>query len=912
MLILNVSFASAYLKKESILFVLHSFFRNFAANINFLQNMMTANEIRDSFKKFFESKQHAIVPSAPMVIKDDPTLMFTNAGMNQWKDVILGTRDPEPRRRADSQKCLRVSGKHNDLEEVGHDTYHHTMFEMLGNWSFGDYFKEGAIDMAWEYLVDVLKLNPKDLYVTVFEGDASEGLERDDEAAGYWLKHVPADHIINGNKHDNFWEMGDTGPCGPCSEIHLDSRTAEEKAAVAGRDLVNKDDPQVIEIWNLVFMQYNRKADGSLEKLSMNVIDTGMGFERLVRAIQGKNSNYDTDVFQPMIKEIERLSEMTYGNDEQTDVAMRVIADHIRAVSFSIADGQLPGNAKAGYVIRRILRRAVRYAYTFLGQKEGFMYKLIPMLVHEMGDAYPELKAQQQLITRVIKEEEDSFLRTLDRGINMLNLAIDEIKAKNGEKELDGVQAFKLFDTYGFPLDLTQLICRENGITVDEEQFNAEMQKQKERARNAAQVDNGDWVELLSGEQQFVGYDYTEYECHILRYRQVTQKKNTFYELVLDNTPFYGEMGGQVGDQGVLVSEFETVEIIDTKRENNQSIHIVKKLPEHPEADFMACVDTDKREASSANHTATHLLDYALKQVLGDHVEQKGSFVSPNTLRFDFSHFQKVSDDEIRQVERLVNDMIRQDICLEEFRETPIEEAKKLGAIALFGEKYGDKVRVVKFGPSVEFCGGIHSHSTGHIGFFKIISEASVAAGIRRIEAKTGKECEELLYQMEDTIRALKSLFNNAKDLQKTIMDYISEHDDLKKQVENHLGETVERLKEKVLSQGRTVNGVKLFSAILPIKPEAAKDLAFKVRAAEPSNSLCIVGSVFDNRPMLNVIISEDLVKEHGLNAGQMVREAAKLIQGGGGGQPHFASAGGKDPEGITAAVNKIIELVNQ
>ena len=873
---------------------------------------MTANEIRDSFKKFFESKQHAIVPSAPMVIKDDPTLMFTNAGLNQWKDVILGTRDPEPRRRADSQKCLRVSGKHNDLEEVGHDTYHHTMFEMLGNWSFGDYFKEGAIDMAWEYLVDVLKLNPKDLYVTVFEGDASEGLERDDEAAGYWLKHVPADHIINGNKHDNFWEMGDTGPCGPCSEIHLDSRTAEEKAAVAGRDLVNKDDPQVIEIWNLVFMQYNRKADGSLEKLSMNVIDTGMGFERLVRAIQGKNSNYDTDVFQPMIKEIERLSEMTYGNNEQTDVAMRVIADHIRAVSFSIADGQLPGNAKAGYVIRRILRRAVRYAYTFLGQKEGFMYKLIPMLVHEMGDAYPELKAQQQLITRVIKEEEDSFLRTLDRGINMLNLAIDEIKAKNGEKELDGVQAFKLFDTYGFPLDLTQLICRENGITVDEEQFNAEMQKQKERARNAAQVDNGDWVELLSGEQQFVGYDYTEYECHILRYRQVTQKKNTFYELVLDNTPFYGEMGGQVGDQGVLVSEFETVEIIDTKRENNQSIHIVKKLPEHPEADFMACVDTDKREASSANHTATHLLDYALKQVLGDHVEQKGSFVSPNTLRFDFSHFQKVSDDEIRQVERLVNDMIRQDICLEEFRETPIEEAKKLGAIALFGEKYGDKVRVVKFGPSVEFCGGIHSHSTGHIGFFKIISEASVAAGIRRIEAKTGKECEELLYQMEDTIRALKSLFNNAKDLQKTIMDYISEHDDLKKQVENHLAETVERLKEKVLSQGRTVNGVKLFSAILPIKPEAAKDLAFKVRAAEPSNSLCIVGSVFDNRPMLNVIISEDLVKEHGLNAGQMVREAAKLIQGGGGGQPHFASAGGKDPEGITAAVNKIIELVNQ
>ena len=872
--------------------------------------MMTANEIRDSFKKFFESKSHAIVASAPMVIKDDPTLMFTNAGMNQWKDVILGTRDPEPRRRADSQKCLRVSGKHNDLEEVGHDTYHHTMFEMLGNWSFGDYFKEGAIDMAWEYLVDVLKLNPADLYVTVFEGDASEGLDRDEEAAGYWLKHVPADHIINGNKHDNFWEMGDTGPCGPCSEIHLDSRTAEEKAKVAGRELVNKDDPQVIEIWNLVFMQFNRKADGSLEKLSMNVIDTGMGFERLVRALQGKHSNYDTDVFQPIIKEIERLSNLKYGEKEETDVAMRVVADHIRAVSFSIADGQLPSNAKAGYVIRRILRRAVRYAYTFLNQKEAFLYKLIPMLVHEMGEAYPELAAQRELITRVMKEEEDSFLRTLSNGIKMINDAMDVMK-KEGKTELDGTQAFRLFDTYGFPLDLTELICRENGYTVDEKQFAVEMQKQKERARNAAQVDNGDWVELQAGEQHFVGYDYTEYECHILRYRQVTQKKNTFYELVLDNTPFYGEMGGQVGDQGVLVSENETVDIIDTKRENNQSIHIVKKLPEHPEADFMACVDTDKREASAANHSATHLLDYALKQVLGDHVEQKGSFVSPDTLRFDFSHFQKVTDEEIRQVERLVNDMIRQDIVLEEFRETPIEEAKKLGAIALFGEKYGDKVRVVKFGPSVEFCGGIHAHSTGHIGMFKIISEASVAAGIRRIEAKTGKECEELLYQFEDGIKAIKALFNNAKDLQSTIEKYINEHDAMKKQVEHFQAEAVERTKEKLLSQVRVINGVKVFSAVLPVKPEVAKDLVFKVRAAEPEHSMCVVGSVFDNRPMLNVIISEDLVKEHGLNAGQLVREAAKLIQGGGGGQPHFASAGGKNADGISAAVDKVIELAN-
>jgi alanyl-tRNA synthetase len=871
--------------------------------------MMTANEIRDSFKKFFESKAHAIVPSAPMVIKDDPTLMFTNAGMNQWKDIILGTRDPEPRRRADSQKCLRVSGKHNDLEEVGHDTYHHTMFEMLGNWSFGDYFKEGAIDMAWEYLVDVLKLNPEDLYVTVFEGDKAENLERDDEAAGYWLKHVPADHIINGNKHDNFWEMGDTGPCGPCSEIHLDSRTPEEKAKVPGRELVNQDDPQVIEIWNLVFMQFNRKADGSLEKLSMNVIDTGMGFERLVRAIQGKHSNYDTDVFQPMIKEIERLSGLQYtGAQTDTDVAMRVIADHIRAVSFSIADGQLPGNAKAGYVIRRILRRAVRYAYTFLDQKDAFLFKLVPTLVHEMGEAYPELKAQQQLITRVIKEEEDSFLRTLDRGINLLNGAMDELKAHQ-QTVLSGSDAFRLFDTYGFPLDLTELICRENGLTVDEEQFNVEMQKQKERARNAAQVENGDWIELKQGEQQFVGYDYNEYECHILRYRQVTQKKNTYYELVLDNTPFYGEMGGQVGDQGVLVSEHETVEIIDTKRENNQSIHIVKKLPAHPEADFMACVDTDKREACAANHTATHLLDYALKQVLGDHVEQKGSFVSPDTLRFDFSHFQKVTDEEIRQVERLVNDMIRQDICLEEFRETPIEEAKKLGAIALFGEKYGDKVRVVKFGPSVEFCGGIHAHSTGHIGMFKIVSEASVAAGIRRIEAKTGKECEELLYNLEDAIKAIRAMFNNSKDLQGAIEKYINEHDAMKKQMEQFHAEAVERMKDSLLSKGREINGVKVFSAVLPIKPEAAKDLVFKVRAAEPEHSICVIGSVFDNRPMLNVSISDDLVKEHGFNAGQLVREAAKLIQGGGGGQPHFASAGGKNPDGITAAVDKVIEL---
>ena len=870
--------------------------------------MMTANEIRESYKKFFEDKGHAIVPSAPMVIKDDPTLMFTNAGMNQWKDIILGTRDPEPRRRADSQKCLRVSGKHNDLEEVGHDTYHHTMFEMLGNWSFGDYFKEGAIDYAWEYLVTVLGLNPDDLYVTVFEGSEEEGLKRDDEAAGYWAKHVPADHIINGNKHDNFWEMGDTGPCGPCSEIHLDSRTPEEKAKVPGRELVNKDDPQVIEIWNIVFMQFVRKADGSLEPLSMHVIDTGMGFERLVRALQGKHSNYDTDIFQPIIKQEEAITGLKYGVDEATDVAMRVCADHLRAVAFSIADGQLPGNAKAGYVIRRILRRAVRYAYTFLGQKEAFIYKLVATLVSEMGAAYPELPAQQELITHVMKEEEDSFLRTLEKGINLLSDALDEVKA-NGSTVLPGDQAFRLFDTYGFPLDLTELICRENGCTVDEAQFDAEMQKQKQRARNAAAVENSDWVELAQGEQHFVGYDYTEYECHILRYRKVTQKKSTHYELVLDNTPFYGEMGGQVGDKGVLVSENETIDIIDTKRENNQSIHIVKALPKDIEAPFMACVDTELRDASAANHTATHLVDYALKQVLGDHVEQKGSFVSPDTLRFDFSHFQKVTDEQLREVEKIVNSMIRADFPLDEHRDTPLEEAKKLGAIALFGEKYGDKVRVVRFGPSCEFCGGIHAKSTGRIGMFKIISESSVAAGIRRIEAKTGKECEQLLYHLEDGMKAIRALFNNAKDLKAAIGKYIDEHDTMRRDIERMQDEAVERVKKALIEKARNEHGVTVISAVLPMQPAKAKDLVFKLRAEVEGSLLAVVGTIDQSKPMLSVMLSDDLVTENKLNAGQMVREAAKLIKGGGGGQPHFAQAGGKDIDGLSAAVDKVVAL---
>ena len=872
--------------------------------------MMTANEIRDSYKKFFESKGHTIEPSAPMVIKDDPTLMFTNAGMNQWKDIILGQRDPEPRRRADSQKCLRVSGKHNDLEEVGHDTYHHTMFEMLGNWSFGDYFKEGAIDMAWEFLVDVLHLDPKDLYATVFEGSPEEELSRDDEAASIWAKYLPADHIINGNKHDNFWEMGDTGPCGPCSEIHLDSRSAEEKAKVPGNQLVNQDNPQVIEIWNIVFMQFNRKANGSLEPLSMNVIDTGMGFERLVRAIQGKNSNYDTDVFQPIIRRIGELSGFTYGKDEKVDVAMRVIADHLRAISFSIADGQLPSNAKAGYVIRRILRRAVRYAYTFLGQREAFLCKLVPTLVEEMGGAYPELKAQQVLIGRVMQEEEESFLRTLSTGITMLEGVIAATK-QEGKDTVDGTKAFTLFDTYGFPLDLTELICQENGMKVDEAGFNTEMQKQKERARNAAAVETDDWVILKEGETQFKGWDYTEHDCHILRYRRVQQKKQTYYELVLDTTPFYAEMGGQVGDKGVLKSETETVEIFDTKRENNLPIHLTKKLPAQPEAAFHAVVDLKARRGSEANHTATHLLDQALREVLGTHVEQKGSLVTPDYLRFDFSHFQKVTPEELRQVERIVNRRIREDIPLTEHRDVAMEDAKKLGAIALFGEKYGDRVRVVQFGESVEFCGGCHAQSTGRIGLIRIVSESSVAAGVRRIEAITGEAAEESIYAEEDVLNNLKSFFNNAKDITAVIKKTIEENDGLKKQVEGYVKEQLSVLRDKLIAGAVEQQGVRLVQSVIPtaVAPDAVKDLAFQIAGMLPENTLCVLGSTYEGKPLLTVMISKDLVANRQLNAGALVREAAKLIKGGGGGAPHFATAGGKDANGLEEAVKKVIAL---
>ena len=868
---------------------------------------MTANEIRNSFKKFFESKGHTIVPSAPMVIKDDPTLMFTNAGMNQFKDIILGARDPEPRRRADSQKCLRVSGKHNDLEEVGHDTYHHTMFEMLGNWSFGDYFKEGAIDLAWEYLVDILKLDPADLYVTVFEGSEEENLKRDEEAAKFWLKHVPADHIINGNKHDNFWEMGDTGPCGPCSEIHLDSRTPEEKAQIPGRELVNKDNPQVIEIWNIVFMQYERKADGHLENLGMNVIDTGMGFERLVRAIQGKHSNYDTDVFQPIIKVVGEKAGVVYGQNEKTDIAMRVIVDHLRAIAFSIADGQLPSNAKAGYVIRRILRRAVRYGYTFLNQKKAFMYTLVPTLVQEMGEAFPELKAQQELIMKVMKEEEDSFLRTLENGIKLLNGVMEETRAA-GKTEIAGDKAFTLFDTFGFPLDLTELICRENGLTVDEQGFNVEMEKQKARARNAAQVETGDWVILNDGESKFVGYDYTEYTCHILKYREVKQKKGVVYEAVLDQTPFYGEMGGEVGDQGVLVNENETIQVLDTKKENGVSIHILDKIPSAPEAEFMACVDVDKRRAIEANHTCTHLLDEALRQVLGTHVEQKGSLVTPHSLRFDFSHFEKVTPQQLREVEHLVNEKIREDIPLQEYRETPIEEAKKLGAIALFGEKYGDKVRVVQFGSSVEFCGGCHASSTGRIGMVRILSESSIAAGVRRIEAITGKAVEDMMDKAQDLMADLRGLFNNAPDLFAAIQKAINDNAELRKQVEDFKAQKAVEIRKRLTENAVEINGVKVISGMVPLGTQIAKDIAFQLRAQFPERLLIALGATTEGKPSLTVSFSDDLVKE-GKHAGNIIREAAKLIQGGGGGQPHFATAGGKNPEGMKDAINKIIQL---
>ena len=861
--------------------------------------MLTANEIRHRFLEYFKKHGHTEVASSSLIPRDDPSLLFTNAGMVQFKKIFCGQEKRDYVRATTSQKCLRVGGKHNDLDNVGRTARHHTFFEMLGNFSFGDYFKEDAIRFAWTFITEDLKL-PKDrLYITVYKDD--------DEAFELWQKvaGVAPERIFRLGEKDNFWSMGDTGPCGPCSEIHFDQ--GADMACGPDCGIGKCDCDRFLEIWNLVFMQFNRKADGSLEGLPAKVIDTGMGFERLVRTLQGKTSNYDTDVFQPILKAIGDMAGKKYGEDEKSDIAMRVIADHIRTIAFSITDGQLPSNAKAGYVIRRILRRAVRYGYTFLGQKQAFMYKLLPVLIENMGAAYPELDAQKELIAKVIKEEEDSFLRTLETGIRLLEKTMADAKS-TGKNEISGKDAFTLYDTFGFPLDLTELILRENGMTADIKEFDAEMQQQKQRARNAAAIETGDWITLKEGTTEFVGYDYTEYETSILRYRQVKQKNQTLYQIVLDKTPFYAESGGQVGDTGVLVNEFETIEVVDTKKENNLPIHITKKLPEHMEAPMMACVDTDKRAACAANHSATHLLDAALREVLGEHVEQKGSLVTPDSLRFDFSHFQKVTDEEIRKVEHIVNAKIRANIPLKEYRNIPIEEAKELGAIALFGEKYGDHVRVIQFGSSVEFCGGTHVAATGNIGMVKIISESSVAAGVRRIEAYTGARVEELMNTIEDTLHDLKALFNNAPDLAGTIRKYIDENAGLKKQVEDFMKEKEAQLKERLLKNVQEVNGVKVIKFCAPLPAETVKNIAFQLRGQITENLFFVAGTEAEGKPMLTVMLSDNLVAG-GLKAGNLVKEAAKLIQGGGGGQPHFATAGGKNADGLNAAIDKVLEL---
>lgn len=866
---------------------------------------MRSQEIRQSFLDFFASKGHKIVPSAPMVIKDDPTLMFTNAGMNQFKNIILGNDPITARRVADSQKCLRVSGKHNDLEEVGHDTYHHTMFEMLGNWSFGDYFKEEAIDWAWEYLTEVLKLDKDRLYVSVFEGYAPEGLERDNEAARFWEKHIDSNRIINGNKKDNFWEMGDTGPCGPCSEIHIDLRNDEERAKVDGKGLVNADHPQVVEIWNNVFMEFNRKADGSLESLPAKVIDTGMGFERLCMAIQGKQSNYDTDVFRPMLKAIGEVCGTTYGAGKETDVAMRVIADHIRTIAFSITDGQLPSNAKAGYVIRRILRRAVRYGYTFLNQRTAFMYRLVPQLVADMGEAYPELPAQRLLIERVIKEEEESFLRTLETGIRLLDKVMEEAKREH-KSEIAGVNVFTLYDTFGFPLDLTELILRENGFTADVDGFTAEMQKQKERARNAAAMETGDWVTVREGESQFVGYDFTSCDTEILRYRRVKQKGQEFYQLVLSKTPFYAEMGGQVGDSGRLGE----IAIFDTKRENNLAVHLSQKLPADITETLVATIDTEKRQASACNHSATHLLHEALREVLGTHVEQKGSFVSPEVLRFDFAHFQKLTPQELHQVEVLTNRKIRKNAPAEEHRNLPIQEAKEMGAMALFGEKYGDAVRVIKFDSSIELCGGTHVKATGEIGQLRILSESSIAAGIRRIEAVTAEGADSVVYAQQTTLTEAKELFNNASDLQAAIRKTIEENQTLKKQVEEFMTEKVLQLRDTLLARAECIGDKKVICLNESVNPELVRSLIPHLRSKFTDTKFAFIAAIeHEGKASLTVFLSQPMV-EAGYNAVALIKQVSAQIQGGGGGQPFLANAGGKNPAGLPTAMKEILKAI--
>ncbi len=870
---------------------------------------MKSAEIRQKFLDFFESKSHTIVPSAPMVIKDDPTLMFTNAGMNQFKDIILGNIAAKHKRVADSQKCLRVSGKHNDLEEVGHDTYHHTMFEMLGNWSFGDYFKKEAIAYAWEFLTEVMKLDKNRLYATVFEGSREDHLDADSEAKEIWLNYLPEERILFGNKKDNFWEMGDMGPCGPCSEIHIDLRSEEERKIKPGKELVNKDNPLVIEIWNLVFMQYNRKADGSLENLPNHHVDTGMGFERLCMAVQGKTSNYDTDVFTPIIGEISRISGIPYGTGEATDIAMRVIADHLRTISFSITDGQLPSNVKAGYVIRRILRRAVRYAYTYLNQKDAFMYRLVPVLIEVMGKHYPELAAQQELVEKVIREEENAFLRTLDKGIRLLDRIIEKTKEEDF-LTIPGNVAFELYDTYGFPLDLTELILRENGLVVNRREFKAEMEAQKERSRSASNVDTDDWIELIDdNEQEFVGYDYTEVEVKITRYRRVVTKGKTLYHVVLNITPFYGEGGGQVGDSGYLIGESEKIRVIDTKKENGLTIHLVEKLPEDVTQTFLAQVDVHKRVLTANNHSATHLLDYALRKVLGTHVEQKGSYVSDEHLRFDFSHFQKVTDEELAEVAAIVNRLIRQNLVLEEHRMVPMDKAKDMGAIAMFGEKYGDLVRVIKFGESVELCGGTHVPATGQIGFFKILSESSVSAGVRRIEAITADKAEEYITNSFNIIREIEKMFKSNKNVMECVRTVLEENEGLKKETEKMEQESLKLLKERLKNEKMVYRDITFIVKGVGMTQAQVKDIAFQLKG-EIDKLVFIAGGVSNDKPHLTILLSDSLVKEFELNAGQIIREVAQEIKGGGGGQPFFATAGGTDAEGVDRAIEKAHKMI--
>ncbi len=876
---------------------------------------MKASDVRKSFCEFFESKQHQIVPSAPMVVKNDPTLMFTNAGMNQFKDIFLGNSKPTSKRVADSQKCLRVSGKHNDLEEVGHDTYHHTMFEMLGNWSFGDYFKKEAISWAWEFLTDVLKLDKERLYATVFEGDKDMDQEKDMEAFNIWKNFLPEDKIINGNRKDNFWEMGDMGPCGPCSEIHIDLRSDDEIAKVSGKNLVNQDHPEVIEIWNLVFIQFNRKANGDLEPLPQKHVDTGMGFERLCMAIQGKKSNYDTDVFTPIIAAIAEITNKKYGINNDVDIAMRVIADHIRTISFSITDGQLPSNNKAGYVIRRILRRAVRYGYTFLEQRESFMYKILPALINTMGDHYPELEAQKDLITNVIKEEEESFLRTLSTGITMLDKIIKDTKDGN-YIVVNGKVAFELYDTYGFPLDLTELILKENDLVVNRKEFESEMEAQKQRARSATAIETEDWVTLKEDDvEEFIGYDYLESQIEITRYRKITAKNKSFFQLVFNITPFYAESGGQIGDIGFIDNGEEKIEIIDTKKENNLIVHITKKLPKKLDGIFQAFVNKDRRQSTANNHTATHLLHQALREVLGTHVEQKGSLVHHDYLRFDFSHFQKMSKEEIEQVEKIVNRRIRTNFALEEMRDIPVSKAQDMGAMMLFGEKYGDVVRAIKYGDSVELCGGTHVKHTGELGFFKIINEASISSGIRRIEAVTGNRAEDIILNEHNLLLNLRDLLKSSGDLEKTIAALMSHNSQLNKELDNMKQNYINIQKRNLIDSATDIANVKLIAAeIIPILGDKLKDLAFQLKN-EMDEFVAVLGSVVDKKPQLTVIISDELAKSGKLNAVEIIRDCAKEIQGGGGGQPFFASAGGKNPKGIDNAIQRakafIIDKLN-